>query len=235
MKLSDWVQTQYRKTIQECSDREIYRALWGMIGDRTPTDPTGGAQKKLYYLSAEFLVGKMLSKNLRMLGIYDVVQEELARNGKSLSVIEAMEPEPSLGNGGLGRLAACFLDAIADLGLDGVGVGLLYHFGLFRQVFVEGKQTERPDPWWEEGGAVVRTDAVYPIPFPFGTVYARRYILQILGEDGGQTTLHLFDLESVDESVVGDGIRFDKGALSKNLTLFLYPDDSDEAGRLLRL
>ncbi len=235
MKLSDWVETQYRKNIQACSDREIYRALWAMMRDRSAPDVSAKGGKQLYYLSAEFLVGKMLTENLRRLGMYDSVKEELSQNGKDIASIEAMEREPALGNGGLGRLAACFLDAIADLGLNGVGVGLLYRFGLFRQIFAEGRQTEQPDPWLGEEGAIIRTDTVYPVSFPFGTVYARRYEMPIFGEDGGQTTLHLFDLESTDESIVREGILFDKGALAKNLTLFLYPDDSDDAGRMLRL
>ena len=235
MKLSELIQQRYQKSIGECSEREIYRVLWEMIRGATTHASLPAASKKLYYLSAEFLVGKQLGENLRRLGLYEAVDAELSQNGKSLWAIEAMESEPALGNGGLGRLAACFLDSIADLCLPGVGVGLLYHFGLFRQVFADGKQTERPDPWLGEEGAIIRTDTVYPVNFPFGTVYARRYELPVLGEDGGATTLHLFDLESVDESLVWEGIAFDKGALSGNLTLFLYPDDSDEAGRLLRL
>ena len=186
MILSELIQQRYQKSIGDCSEREIYRALWEMILSAVPKASQNGF-KKLYYLSAEFLVGKQLGENLRRLGLYEAVDAELSRNGRSLAAIEGMEPEPALGNGGLGRLAACFLDSIADLCLPGVGVGLLYHFGLFRQVFANGKQTERPDPWLGEEGAIVRTDTVYPVNFPFGTVYARRYELPVLGEDGGAT------------------------------------------------
>ena len=234
MKLSDIIQSKYAKSIGDCSDREIYRALWELVRFSFPKS-SPAISKKLYYLSAEFLVGKQLGENLRRLRLYESVCTQLEACGKSLSAIEELEREPALGNGGLGRLAACFLDSIADLRLNGVGVGLLYHFGLFRQVFAQGKQTEQTDPWLGDEGAIVRTDTVYGVNFPFGTLYARRYELPILGENGGVTTLHLFDLESVDESLVWEGIAFDKGALEGNLTLFLYPDDSDEAGRLLRL
>lgn len=236
MKRSDVISSQVNKPLSACSNEEIYHALLAVVQalseEKTAKKPP---KKKLYYISAEFLIGKLLSNNLINLGIYDDVKRELAENGKSLSEIEALEPEPSLGNGGLGRLAACFLDSIATLGLCGDGIGLCYHFGLFRQVFVNHAQTTLPDAWLTDHSPLRRTDTVYPVQLGDRTVTARMYDLNVTGYDSITNKLHLFDIESADESIVGDGIDFDKTDVERNLTLFLYPDDSDEAGRLLRI
>ena len=193
------------------------------------------SNKKLYYISAEFLIGKLLSNNLINLGIYDDIKEELAKNGKDLCEIEEFEKEPSLGNGGLGRLAACFLDSIATLGLNGDGVGLNYHFGLFRQVFKNNAQTTIPDPWLTEKSWLTKTDVTYTVKFRDMDVTSRMYDIDVTGYDSTTNKLHLFDIESVDENIVEDGINFNKEDIEKNLTLFLYPDDSDDAGRILRI
>ena len=192
-------------------------------------------KRKLYYISAEFLIGKLLSNNLINLGIYEDVKKLLADNGKSLAEIEEVEPEPSLGNGGLGRLAACFLDSIASLGLNGDGVGLNYHYGLFKQVFKNNLQNETPNPWIEKESWLTKTDVTYPIQFGGFTLQSRLYDIDVIGYENRTTKLHLFDVETVDESLVGDGIDFDKEDIAKNLTLFLYPDDSDDKGRILRV
>ena len=192
-------------------------------------------KKKLYYISAEFLIGKLLSNNLINLGIYDEVKETLEKNGKSLAEIEEIELEPSLGNGGLGRLAACFIDSIATLGLNGDGVGLNYHYGLFKQVFENNLQKETPNPWITKESWLTKTDITYPVSFGGFTVQSRLYDIDVVGYNNRTTKLHLFDIESVDESIVGDTIDFDKDDIKKNLTLFLYPDDSDDKGRLLRV
>ena len=191
--------------------------------------------KKVYYISAEFLIGKLLSNNLINLGIYEKVEEILKSKGKELSRIEEVEPEPSLGNGGLGRLAACFMDSIATLGLPGEGIGLNYHFGLFRQVFRDRMQTAEKDSWMERDSWLNRTDVSFNVCFGDKKVTSRLYDIDVIGYDSGVNKLRLFDLEGVDESLVKDGISFDKDAIGKNLTLFLYPDDSDEAGKLLRI
>ena len=191
--------------------------------------------RKLYYISAEFLIGKLLSNNLINLGLYDDVRDALAAAGKSLSDIEEVEPEPSLGNGGLGRLAACFLDSLATLNLPGDGIGLRYHFGLFHQSFADGLQNELPDPWLNEHSWAEKTDITYPVTLAGKPYTARLYKLAVTGYEGRTNTLNLFDLDTIDESIVHDGIQFDKTAIAKNLTLFLYPDDSDEAGRMLRI
>uniref|UniRef100_UPI00402942DB glycogen/starch/alpha-glucan phosphorylase n=1 Tax=Gemmiger formicilis TaxID=745368 RepID=UPI00402942DB len=191
--------------------------------------------RKLYYISAEFLIGKLLSNNLINLGLYDDTRAALAAAGKNLSDIEEVEPEPSLGNGGLGRLAACFLDSLATLNLPGDGVGLRYHFGLFHQSFKDGVQNELPDPWLTAHSWAEKTDTVYPVELAGKTYSARLYKLAVTGYEGRTNTLNLFDLDTIDESIVHDGITFDKTDIDKNLTLFLYPDDSDEAGRRLRV
>ena len=196
---------------------------------------SNAGKKKVYYISAEFLIGKLLSNNLINLGIYDEVKAELAAAGKDLAEIEEFEPEPSLGNGGLGRLAACFVDSIATLGLNGDGVGLNYHFGLFKQVFDHNLQKETPNPWIEEHSWLTKTDISYPINFGGFTVMSRLYDMDVVGYNNRTTKLRLFDIETVDESIVGDTIDFDKEAIEKNLTLFLYPDDSDDKGRILRV
>lgn len=193
------------------------------------------AGRKLYYISAEFLIGKLLSNNLINLGLYDDVRDTLAEAGKALADIEEQEPEPSLGNGGLGRLAACFLDSLATLNLPGDGVGLRYHCGLFRQNFKNNVQNETPDFWLTDQCAAKATDTVFPVSLAGKTYSARLYKLPVTGYEGRTNTLNLFDLDTVDESVIGDGISFDKKNIAKNLTLFLYPDDSDEDGRLLRI
>ena len=192
-------------------------------------------KKKIYYISAEFLIGKLLSNNLINLGIYDSLKEDLAVVGKDLSKIEEIEPEPSLGNGGLGRLAACFVDSVATLNLPGAGIGLNYHYGLFRQVFRKKKQCAEKDTWITKNSWLRKTGTVFTVSFGKTKVKSRLYDLDVIGYKGGVNKLHLFDLESVDESLVGKGIGFDKTKIKNNLTLFLYPDDSDDAGRILRV
>lgn len=222
--------------ISKCSNRDIYYALLKMCRDMSHPEQSNGKKKKLYYISAEFLIGKLLCGNLINLGIYDEINDILKKNGKSLSDIEDEEPEPSLGNGGLGRLAACFMDSVASLGLNGEGVGLNYHFGLFRQVFKDNYQTEVPDRWIEKESWLKKTDICYDIPLGDAFVKARMYDIDVIGANGNTRALHLFDLEGADDSLAGgDSISFDKTAITKNLTLFLYPDDSDESGRLLRV
>ncbi len=235
MDLIQIMREQYNKTISECTDREIYEALLLQIKKEARARQAANGKKKLYYISAEFLIGKLLSNNLINLGVYDEVKQQLEENGKSLSAIEEMEPEPSLGNGGLGRLAACFLDSIATLGLNGDGIGLNYHFGLFRQVFEANSQKTLPDPWIQEVCWPEKTNVVYPVQLGDRTVSAVLYDISIMGYEGVTNKLHLFDIEGVDESVVEDGISFDKEDITKNLTLFLYPDDREESGRLLRI
>ena len=202
-----------------------------MAGEKERTD----SKKKLYYISAEFLIGKLLSNNMINLGIFNEVKDVLAQNGKNIAEIEEVEPEPSLGNGGLGRLAACFLDSIATLGLAGDGVGLNYHLGLFKQEFKNNLQRETPNPWIEEKSWLKKTDVVYPVSFKGLNVNARMYDIEVTGYNNKTNKLHLFDIDSVDETIVEDGIAFNKEDIEKNLTLFLYPDDSDENGRLLRI
>ena len=216
-------------------NREIYYALLDFTQKLANNKERNESKKKLYYISAEFLIGKLLSNNLINLGIYDEVKTLLEENGKSLAEIEAIEPEPSLGNGGLGRLAACFLDSIATLGLSGDGIGLNYHYGLFKQVFKNNLQTEMPNPWIEDNSWLIKTDKTYEVYFGDYKVSSRLYEINVTGYDNKTNKLHLFDVESVDESIVTEGIKFDKEEIEKNLTLFLYPDDGDEAGRLLRI
>lgn len=235
MKLSEFVKAEYGKSIAECSNEELYYALLTLTKRIASGKQHGNSKKKLYYISAEFLIGKLLSNNLINLGIYDEVKEELAQNGKDICEIEEFENEPSLGNGGLGRLAACFIDSIATLGLNGDGVGLNYHFGLFRQVFENHMQTTVPDPWLTEKSWLTKTDVTYDIKFKGMTVKSRMYDIDVVGYNNTSNKLHLFDVESVDEGIVEDGINFNKEDIKKNLTLFLYPDDSDEAGRILRI
>ena len=235
MKLSEFVKTEYGKSISECTNEELYYALLTLTKKIASGKQHGNSKKKLYYISAEFLIGKLLSNNLINLGIYDEVKEELAQNGKNICEIEEFEKEPSLGNGGLGRLAACFIDSIATLGLNGDGVGLNYHFGLFRQVFENNMQTTVPDPWLTEKSWLTKTVVTYDIKFKGMTVKSRMYDIDVIGYNNTSNKLHLFDIESVDESIVEDGINFNKEDIKKNLTLFLYPDDSDEVGRILRI
>lgn len=235
MNLQEIVQKRCGKEIAECSNEEIYYALLEMTKGMAKAKESGDGKRKLYYISAEFLIGKLLSNNLINLGIYEEVKELLDKHGKSLAEIEEVEPEPSLGNGGLGRLAACFIDSIASLGLNGDGVGLNYHYGLFKQVFENNLQRETPNPWIEHESWLTRTDVTYPIQFGGFTLQSRLYDIDVIGYDNRTTKLHLFDVETVDESLVGDGIDFNKEDIARNLTLFLYPDDSDDKGQILRV
>lgn len=235
MDLLKVTKSKYGKKLSDCTNQEIYAALLEMIQKQAKKMKRNTDQKKLYYISAEFLIGKLLSNNLINLGIYDEVKELLEKNGKNLSEIEELEPEPSLGNGGLGRLAACFLDSIATLGLNGDGIGLNYHYGLFKQVFRDNMQTEEPNAWIEDQSWLIKTDKTYKVAFKGFTVTSRMYDIYVTGYKNRTNCLHLFDIESIDESIVEHGIRFNKNDIAKNLTLFLYPDDSDEAGRLLRI
>ena len=235
MAIMQEIETKLQKGISVSTDEEVYYALLELVTDKAEKKVSNKGKKKLYYISAEFLIGKLLSNNLINLGIYDEVKETLERNGKSLAEIEEIELEPSLGNGGLGRLAACFIDSIATLGLNGDGVGLNYHYGLFKQVFENNLQKETPNPWITNESWLTKTDITYPVSFGGFTVQSRLYDIDVVGYNNRTTKLHLFDIESVDESIVGDTIDFDKEDIKKNLTLFLYPDDSDDKGRLLRV
>ena len=236
MMLTEICKKKYNKTIKECSNEEIYFALLDMTKELAEDKVTEDGKKKVYYISAEFLIGKLLSNNLINLGIFDEVKQVLAENGKSIYDIEEVEPEPSLGNGGLGRLAACFLDSMATLGLPGDGIGLNYHMGLFKQVFENNYQKETANPWIEADSWLTKTDVSNTIRFGNCTVQSRMYDIDVTGYENRTNKLHLFDIESVDESIMEpDGISFDKTDIKKNLTLCLYPDDSDEAGNLLRI
>ena len=223
------------KAIADCTDKELYTALLAISQQSAAKKKENAGKKKLYNISAEFLIGKLLSNNLINLGLYDDVKAILEENGKSLAAVEEAEPEPSLGNGGLGRLAACFLDSIATLGLNGDGIGLNYHFGLFKQLFKDNKQEEAPNPWIENASWLTKTDVTYQVPYKNFTLTSRMYDIAVTGYHGRTNHLHLFDVESVDESIVEDGISFGKTDVAKNLTLFLYPDDSDREGRILRI
>lgn len=225
----------FQKKVKELSDHEVYFCLLELTKRLMEVSEQIAGEKKVYYISAEFLIGKLLSNNLINLGVYDKVAAILKENGKELSRIEEVEPEPSLGNGGLGRLAACFLDSIATLGLPGEGIGLNYHYGLFKQVFKDRLQTAEKNDWIEEYSWLTRTDITFDVFFGRKKVTSRLYNIDVAGYDNGINKLRLFDIESLDESIVKEGIDFDKKAVEKNLTLFLYPDDSDEAGNLLRI
>ena len=225
----------YGKGLADCTDAELYYSILELTKEMTEVTEEITGEKKLYYISAEFLIGKLLSNNLINLGIYEELEGILKKYGKELSKIEEAEPEPSLGNGGLGRLAACFLDSIATLGLPGDGIGLNYHFGLFKQVFKDKLQEAEPNEWMEKDSWLNKTETTFDVSFGDLTVKSRLYDIDVVGYDSGVNKLHLFDIESVDESIVKDGISFDKEEIEKNLTLFLYPDDSDEAGNLLRI
>ena len=236
MKLLEILNLKCKKGIRECSNEEIYFALLETVQQLSKEKESDkSSKKKLYYISAEFLIGKLLSNNLINLGIYDEVKEILSQNGKDLCEIEELENEPSLGNGGLGRLAACFLDSIATLGLPGDGIGLNYHFGLFKQVFKNNLQTEEKNDWINKITWLNKTDVTYDVEFGDFTLKSRLYDINVTGYNNVTNKLHLFDVETIDESIVQDGINFDKENVEKNLTLFLYPDDSDEKGRLLRI
>ena len=225
----------YGSTLETLDDAQTYNCVLQMTRNYTKAAKQISGDKKVYYISAEFLIGKLLANNLINLGIYDKVKEVLAKYGKDINAIEEAENEPSLGNGGLGRLAACFLDSIATLGLPGDGIGLNYHFGLFRQVFDDRLQTAKPDEWLSEHSWLTKTDTSFEVSFGKKKVRSVLYDIDVIGYENGVNKLHLFDIESVDESIVKKGIAFDKKDIEKNLTLFLYPDDSDEAGNLLRI
>ncbi len=233
--LEEQIKSMYVKDIASCSNEELYYALLLLSKKLMQVSETIEGEKKVYYISAEFLIGKLLSNNLINLGIYDRLNDILRKNGKSLSAIEEVEPEPSLGNGGLGRLAACFLDSIATLGLPGEGIGLNYHFGLFKQVFQDKLQNAEKNDWIEEHSWLTKTDVTFDVNFGDKKVTSRLYDIDVVGYDNGVNKLRLFDVETVDESIVKKGIDFDKEDIEKNLTLFLYPDDSDKAGNLLRI
>ncbi len=235
MNIQETLQQKLGKEIAQASNEEIYGALLSMVQEMAGEKERTDSKKKLYYISAEFLIGKLLSNNMINLGIFNEVKDVLAQNGKNIAEIEEVEPEPSLGNGGLGRLAACFLDSIATLGLAGDGVGLNYHLGLFKQEFKNNLQRETPNPWIEAKSWLKKTDVVYPVSFKGLNVNARMYDIEVTGYNNKTNKLHLFDIDSVDETIVEDGIAFNKEDIEKNLTLFLYPDDSDENGRLLRI
>ena len=235
MSFTETLQSLTGKLLADCTDQELYLALLELVRQKSADRVQPVTGRKLYYISAEFLIGKLLSNNLINLGLYEEARDALAAAGKRLSDIEEVEPEPSLGNGGLGRLAACFLDSLATLNLPGDGVGLRYHFGLFHQSFEDGVQNEKPDPWLTAHSWAEKTDVTYPVELAGKEYTARLYKLAVTGYEGRTNTLNLFDLDTIDESIVHDGIAFDKTAIDKNLTLFLYPDDSDEAGRRLRV
>ena len=225
----------FGKKLAELTDQETYYTILTFTKRLMAVSDRNEGEKKIYYISAEFLIGKLLSNNLINLGVYDKIDAILKKNGKNLSVIEEIEPEPSLGNGGLGRLAACFLDSIATLGLPGEGIGLNYHYGLFKQVFKDRLQTAEKNDWIEENSWLTKTDVTFEVFFGRKKVVSRLYDIDVAGYESGVNKLRLFDIESVDESLVKKGIDFDKEKIEKNLTLFLYPDDSDEAGNLLRI
>ena len=237
MNLNEIMKLKYNKSISDCTNEEIYYALLETVKNLSEKNhfTQKNEKKKLYYISAEFLIGKLLSNNLINLGIYDEVKQQLESNGKNIIDIEEIEPEPSLGNGGLGRLAACFLDSIATLGLNGDGIGINYHYGLFQQKFENNLQSEYPNSWIEEKSWLNKTDISYTINFKDISVKSRLYDINVTGYNNRTNKLHLFDIESIDDSIVKDGINFNKKDIEKNLTLFLYPDDSDESGRLLRI
>ena len=233
--LEKFVKDHYQKSLKDCSNEEIYIALLELVKEQAKQKESPAGKKKVYYISAEFLIGKLLSNNLINLGLFDTVKKELEENGKSIYEIEEIEPEPSLGNGGLGRLAACFLDSIATLGIPGDGIGINYHLGLFKQVFEQNLQKEYPNPWIEKNSWLTKRDKSYTVEFRDHIVKASLYDIAVTGYENRTNQLHLFDIDSVEEKITKDGISFDKEDIEHNLTLFLYPDDSDEKGQLLRI
>lgn len=233
--LEKFVEDHYQKSLKDCSNEEIYIALLELVKEQAKQKESPAGKKKVYYISAEFLIGKLLSNNLINLGLFDTVKKELEENGKSIYEIEEIEPEPSLGNGGLGRLAACFLDSIATLGIPGDGIGINYHLGLFKQVFEQNLQKEYPNPWIEKSSWLTKKDKSYTVEFRDHIVKASLYDIAVTGYENRTNQLHLFDIDSVEEKITKDGISFDKEDIEHNLTLFLYPDDSDEKGQLLRI
>ncbi|MCH5248783.1 MAG: glycogen/starch/alpha-glucan family phosphorylase [Lachnospiraceae bacterium] len=235
MDLKNRIEGKLGKEIRLADNNEIYYALLSIVKEMCKDKEENGGSKKVYYISAEFLIGKLLSNNLINLGIFDEVRDILEKNGKNLTEIEEVEPEPSLGNGGLGRLAACFMDSIATLGLNGAGIGLNYHLGLFKQIFEDNKQKEIKNEWIEKESWLVNTGIHFPVKFKDFTLNSTLYDIDVPGYESGINKLHLFDVNTIDESLVEDGISFDKTEIEKNLTLFLYPDDSDKEGELLRI
>ncbi len=235
MGLKEKLESKMGTGIAEAANETIYYGLLGLVKELCKEKEANKGKKKVYYISAEFLIGKLLSNNLINLGIYDEVKELLRVNGKNLAAIEEIEPEPSLGNGGLGRLAACFIDSIATLGLNGAGIGLNYHFGLFRQVFRDNKQREEKNPWIGKESWLTDTGVHFPVKFADFTLRSTLYNIDVPGYESGVNQLHLFDVDTVDESLVEDGIDFDQKDIARNLTLFLYPDDSTREGQLLRI
>ncbi|WP_022768503.1 glycogen/starch/alpha-glucan phosphorylase [Butyrivibrio sp. NC2007] len=233
--LEEIADEKFGKKLKELSNQETYYVLLEMTTRLMDVAEVSNGEKKVYYISMEFLIGKLLSNNLINLRVYDRVKEILEKNGKNLAAIEECEPEPSLGNGGLGRLAACFLDSIATLGLAGEGIGLNYHFGLFKQVFKDHLQYAEKNDWIEDQSWLEKTDTTFEVSFGKEKVTSRLYNMNVVGYDTGVNKLRLFDIETIDESLVKKGIDFDKTKTDKNLTLFLYPDDSDESGNLLRI
>ncbi len=233
--LEKFVKDHYQKSLKDCSNDEIYIALLELVKEQAKQKESHAGKKKVYYISAEFLIGKLLSNNLINLGLFDTVKKELEENGKSIYEIEEIEPEPSLGNGGLGRLAACFLDSSATLGIPGDGIGINYHLGLFKQVFEQNLQKEYPNPWIEKNSWLTKRDKSYTVEFRDHIVKASLYDIAVTGYENRTNQLHLFDIDSVEEKITKDGISFDKEDIEHNLTLFLYPDDSDEKGQLLRI
>ena len=233
--LEKLIKAKYKKTIKTCTDEQLYDCVLQLTKDRMAEKPVITGKKKVYYISMEFLIGKLLANNLINLGIYEELADILKKNGKDLAAIEEVEPEPSLGNGGLGRLAACFLDSIATLGLPGDGIGLNYHFGLFKQVFRNKLQMAEKNDWIGKNSWLNKTDTTFEVCFGDRKVTSVLYDIDVIGYENGRNKLHLFDVSSVDERLVKKGIDFDKTQIEKNLTLFLYPDDSDEDGNLLRI
>ena len=234
-KLNELLKKRYNKSLENATDSEIYYSLLELVKNNIDKKERINGDKKVYYISAEFLIGKLLSNNLINLGLYEEVDNILKKYNKDLSMIEEIEPEPSLGNGGLGRLAACFLDSIATLGLPAAGVGLNYHLGLFKQAFVKNLQKEIPNEWIENEGWLRKTDISFNVPFRGFSLKSCLYDIDVIGYKNGVNKLHLFDIETVDESIVEEGISFDQKNILNNLTLFLYPDDSTKEGHLLRI
>ena len=235
-KFTKFVETNTSKKLADLTNEEIYLQLLNYVKEAATTKPKNTGKRKVYYISAEFLIGKLLSNNLINLGVYKDIQAELAAAGKSLAQVEDVEPEPSLGNGGLGRLAACFIDSMSTLAINGEGVGLNYHCGLFRQVFKKNEQEAEPNFWIENDSWLIPTTISYDVPFKNFTLKSKLDRLDVLGyKKETKNYLNLFDIESVNYNLITDGISFDKTDIKENLTLFLYPDDSDKNGELLRI
>jgi len=235
-KFTIFAETNTSKKLADLTNEEIYLQLLNYVKEAATTKPKNTGKRKVYYISAEFLIGKLLSNNLINLGVYKDIQAELAAAGKSLAQVEDVEPEPSLGNGGLGRLAACFIDSMSTLAINGEGVGLNYHCGLFRQVFKKNEQEAEPNFWIENDSWLIPTTISYDVPFKNFTLKSKLDRLDVLGyKKETKNYLNLFDIESVNYNLITDGISFDKTDIKENLTLFLYPDDSDKNGELLRI